>query len=134
MIDWILNNAFGTWGRGLFDFYFDNSLPINIVVIAYGVVLVFWHVRLRPYRRAAVEQVAGIMAAAGSLPQALGARHAFVEKRMDWSAINAVGPGALVAGRWGLWPRRVSEDSLKAMLPLAELCRDAADPARLAKI
>lgn len=124
MIDWIIDNAFGTWGRSVMDFYLSNSLPINIVVLAYGAFLVYLHLRVRPFRRAATDQVGKIISTAGN-PGSGPKLHAFVDRRIDWSAIAAVDEGAIIAGRWGLWPIRATEERLKKVLPVSELCRDA---------
>ena len=124
MIDWIIDNAFGTWGRGVMDFYLTNSLPINIVVIAYGAFLVYLHLRVRPFRRAAIDQTTHIISAAGK-PGSGPKLYAFVSRKLDWPAIAAVGEGALIAGRWGLWPVRATAERLQKILPVSELCRDA---------
>lgn len=132
MIDWIIDNLFGSWGRPVVDFYVQYALPINLLVVAYGTALVVWHLRLRPYRRAAVREVARILsgldivrrspATAARSPQV---RSALVA-RLDWTAVvREAGDGSLVAGRWGLWPRRATASSLPALLPLEELTRDA---------
>ncbi|MEZ5190237.1 MAG: hypothetical protein R2717_04700 [Schumannella sp.] len=123
MIDWFIDTFLGVWGRAAVDFYAANALPINIVVVAYGAVLVFWHRRLRPYREAALEQVRRILGREkGGRP---GELHERVASRIDWEQIAAVGPGRLVAGRWRLWPVRASAASLPRLLPVSELCRDA---------
>lgn len=124
MIDWIIDNAFGAWGRGVMDFYLNNSLPINIVVIAYGAFLIYLHVRVRPFRRAAINQVSQILAAAGK-PGTGPKLHAFVARKLNWSNIAAVGEGTLIASRWGLWPVRATAEQLEKILPISELCRDA---------
>ncbi len=124
MIDWILNNAFGSWGGWLFDFYFANALPINIAVIAYGVVLAYWHVALRPYRRVAIDQVARIISAAGKPGTGLKL-YAYVEPKINWEKVAAVGVGKLVAGRWGLWPVKATAERLRKIMPVSELCKDA---------
>ncbi|MBX3098465.1 MAG: hypothetical protein KF761_02705 [Salinibacterium sp.] len=124
MIDWIIDNLFGSWGRVVLDFYIANALIINSVVVLYGVLLVALNLRLKPYRAAAVAQVRRIVSAAGSPPRGT-ALPAFVEKRFDWSEVAAIGPGRMVVGRWRLWPSRVTPESLKRHLPMTELCRDA---------
>lgn len=125
MIDWFIDTFLGVWGRAAVDFYTAYALPINAVIVAYGALLLFWHRRLRVYRDAAVAQVGGILAGR-KLPKHPGALHDQVAKRIDWQKIAAVGPGTLVTGRWRLWPSRVSAASLPRLLPIAELCRDAA--------
>lgn len=124
MIDWILDNAFGSWGGGLFDFYFANALPINLVVIAYGVALAYWHLALRPYRRAAIDQVSRIISSAGK-PGSGPKLYAYVGPKIKWEQVASVGVGKLVAGRWGLWPVKVTAERLRKILPVSELCRDA---------
>lgn len=124
MIDWMINNAFGTWGRGIMDFYLNYSLPINIVVIAYGAFLVYLHLRIRPFRRAAIDQTRKIISTAGN-PGSGHKLYAFVSRKLDWSTIVAVGEGALIAGRWGLWPIRATAERLQKIMPVSELCRDA---------
>lgn len=124
MIDWLINNAFGTWGPGLLDFYIANSLPINILVIAYGAFLIYLHVRVRPFRRNAVDQARTIIAKAGDIGTGHNL-HTLVGRKMDWSAVAAVGEGSLIAGRWGLWPVRATADRLQKVLPIGEVCRDA---------
>lgn len=132
MSDWVIDNLFGSWGRPVLDFYVQYSLPINLVVIAYGVALLVWHLRLRPYRRAAVSAASKILwgldavrrepASAARSPKV----RAKLAERLDWEAIvRDTGEGALAAGRWGLWPRRVTADSLPRMITLDELARDA---------
>jgi len=124
MIDWIINNAFGTWGRSVMDFYLSNSLPINIPVIGYGVFLIYLHLRLRPFRRAAIDQTMNIISAAGK-PGSGPKLYTYVARKLDWSAVVAVGEGALITGRWGLWPVRATAERLQKVLPVSELCRDA---------
>jgi hypothetical protein len=125
VIDWFIDTFLGVWGRAAVDFYASYALPINTVIVAYGALLLFWHRRLRPYRDAAVAQVGGILAGR-KLPKHPGELHDQVAKRIDWQRVAAVGPGTLVTGRWRLWPTRVSAASLPRLLPIAELCRDAA--------
>ncbi len=132
MIEWFTEHGLGAWGRWLLDLYRDNALVINLVVVAYGVVLVVWHVRLRPYRRAALEQameiidaVEGRAAQRGRRPREEPQLQAEIAKRMDWPRIAAIGERRLVAGRWGLWPRRVTAESLPQIIPIRDLCRDA---------
>jgi len=128
VIDWFIDTFLGVWGRAAVDFYAANALPINLVVVAYGVLLVTWHRRLRPYRDAAVEQAGRILARGGSKQ---GTHvHDRVSAGIDWERVAAVGPGRLVAGRWRLWPIRASATSLPPLLPIAELCRDAEADAR----
>ncbi len=124
MINWIIDNAFGTWGRGIMDFYLSYSLPINIVVIAYGGFLVYLHLKVRPFRRAAIDQVSKIIASAGK-PGSGPKLYAFVARKLNWTDIAAVGEGALIAGRWGLWPIKATAERLPKVLPVSELCRDA---------
>lgn len=132
MSDWVVDNLFGSWGRPVLDFYLQYSLPINLVVVAYGVALLVWHLRLRPYRRVAVREASRILwsldavrrapASAARSPQVRAA----LAGRLDWTAIvREAGEGGLAAGRWGLWPRRVTADSLPRLLSLDELTRDA---------
>jgi len=124
MIDWLINNAFGTWGPGLLDFYITYSLPVNIVVVAYGAFLMYLHLRVRPFRRSAVDQTRTIIAKAGNIGTGHNL-HTFVSRKIDWSAIAAAGGSTLIAGRWGLWPVRATAERLQKVLPIAELCRDA---------
>ncbi|HWM35156.1 MAG TPA: hypothetical protein VNR36_13090 [Pseudolysinimonas sp.] len=125
MIDWFIDTFLGVWGRAIVDFYAANALPINSVIVVYGAILLVWHRRLRPYRDAAVAQVGGILAGR-TLPKHPGELHEQVAKRIDWSRVAEVGPGRLVAGRWRLWPSRATATTLPRLLPIAELCRDAA--------
>lgn len=127
MIDWVIDNLLGNWGRPVVDFYVTYALPINIVVVAYGALLVWLHVRLRPYRAAAVAEARGIIAGLGKPPTG-HALAEFVGKRFDWKPVLAVGEGRLVAGRWKLWPTRITAESVPRLLPMAELVRDAASP------
>lgn len=124
MIDWIINNAFGTWGRGIMDFYLSNSLPINVVVVGYGVFLTYLHLRLRPFRQAAIDQTMNIISSAGK--RGSGPKlYTYVARKLDWSAVVAVGEGTLITGRWGLWPVRATTERLQQVIPVEELCRDA---------
>jgi len=132
MIDWIIDNLFGSWGRPAVEFYLEYALPINLVVVVYGVALVVWHLRLRPYRRAAVREVARVLWSLDLVRRSPGqaARSPHVRAallaRLDWTNVTReTGEGALVAGRWGLWPRRASAATLPGLLPLDELVRDA---------
>lgn len=126
MIDWFIDTFLGVWGRAIVDFYAANALPINSVVVIYGAILLVWHRRLRPYRDAAVAQVGGILAGR-KLPKHPGELHEQVAQRIDWNRVAEVGPGRWVAGRWRLWPSRATATTLPRLLPIAELCRDAAD-------
>lgn len=124
MIDWFIDTFLGVWGRAVVDFYSTYALPINSVIVVYGAALLWWHRRLRPYRAAAVQQVGGILAGRKASKRP-GELHAQVAARIDWERVSEVGPGRLVAGRWRLWPTRVSAGSLPRLLPISELCRDA---------
>jgi hypothetical protein len=124
VIDWFIDTFLGVWGRAVVDFYGTYALPINSVIVVYGAALLWWHRRLRPYRDAAVQQVRGILAGRKT-PKRAGELHAQVAARIDWEKVSALGPGRLVAGRWRLWPTRVSAASLPRLLPISELCRDA---------
>src|SRR5690606_3515224 len=118
---WIIDNILGSWGRPAVEFYLDYSLPINSVVVAYGIALVFWHVRLRPYRRAAIREAARIIGRADVQRKASAHPSSFqsaLKANLDWNAIVLeVGEGSLVAGRWGLWPRRASSASMPRLIP-----------------
>jgi hypothetical protein len=124
VIDWLVDTLLGSWGRPVVDFYSRYSLPINAVIVAYGALLLFLHLRLRPYRAAAIAQVAGILPTARSKARGR-ALDTVVAARIDWALVAAAGGGRWVAGRWRLWPVRVSASTLPALLPVAELIRDA---------
>lgn len=124
MIDWVVDHLLGSWGRVVVDAAVANALPLSIVVIAYGAVLLVGHRRLRPYQEAAIGQVARILPTVRGTSGA--ALHEAVGRRLDWDRVAAVGPGRYVVGRWRLWPSRASAETLPKLLPLAELCRDAA--------
>jgi hypothetical protein len=125
MTDWLVDTMLGEWGRAVLAFYSANALPINLVIVAYGAVLLLLHRRLAPYRAVAVEEARRALAGR-RVPSRTGPLHEQVASAIDWERVAAVGPGRLVVGRWRLWPTRVSAASLPRLLPIGELCRDAA--------
>jgi len=126
MIEWVRNNLFGTWGPAVYDFYSANALPINVLVVTYGVLLLVLHRRLRIYRDAAIQQTAVILQDRPPKNKRR-ALTAFVSSQLDWEAVAASAGHGLVVGRWQLWPRRATPQSLQRMIPVDELCRDVID-------
>ena len=131
MIDWAIDNLLGSWGRPAVNFYFDFALPINLIVVAYGIALAVWHIRLRPYRRAALVEAARIVGKLDSRKKSAGAAarssavQSALKAQLNWSTIaQEGGEGALVAGRWGLRPHRATAESLSRLIPYDELARD----------
>lgn len=129
MIDWIVDNLLGSWGRPVVDFSLEFAVPITVVVVAYGVVLTFWHLRLRPFRVVAVREASRIVGRADVQRKATvnpSSVRSALATNLDWGAIaREVGEGTLVAGRWGLWPRRATPETLASLIPVDELARDA---------
>lgn len=124
MIDWVIDNAFGVWGRAIMNFYLEYAVPINSVVVCYGVFLVFLHLKTRSFRFAATDEAKRIISGYGN-PVAGPKLYTYVAERMKWDKVFESGKANLIAGRWGLWPIKATADNLKKVLPVSELCRDA---------
>lgn len=121
----LLVSIMGPWFGPLFDFYEANALWLNLIVIAYGFVIVLaWSnlVRIRRYLvRDLIDQMRRTSDRyAGSDSEPMGA--AF---RIAWAEAVAASRFPLVAHQSALWLRRTSIEALQALLSVEALVTEA---------
>ncbi|MCA0250795.1 MAG: hypothetical protein LCH76_00610 [Actinobacteria bacterium] len=129
MSEWLVEKILGDWGQGLLAVYQANAVLINLVILAYGALLLFGYWRLGRYRAEVVRQVEhyyDTYRKRRSINDA-EALERLVVKSIDWAAVAGVGPGKLVVGKWRLWPNRATAERLPRLIPLAEVSRDVID-------
>lgn len=120
-----LVSIMGPWFGPLFDFYEANALWLNLIVIAYGFVIVLaWSnlVRIRNYLVrdliAQMRRTPDRYAGSDSEPMA-------AEIQIAWAEAVAATQFPLVAHQSALWPRRTSIESVQALLSVQALVTEA---------
>jgi len=130
MVRNLVKMALGPYGRAVLEFYEVHSLAINLVIIAYGVlILVCWR-NLQSIRASLVASLVERFEAAPFESQDLAPDDILSNLTIDWeeAARNALFPW--VAGRLAWYPRRVSPHSLKSLIDKSGLVKDAMERLR----
>lgn len=114
-----LVSIMGPWFGPLFDFYEANALWLNLIVIAYGFVIVLAWSNLVRIRRYLVRDLITQMRRTPDRFAGSGPEH------MAWAEAVAATRFPLVAHQSALWPRRTSIESVQALLSVEALVFEA---------
>lgn len=116
-----LVSVMGPWFGWLYDAYDTHALPINLAVIAYGLVIVLAWNNLTSIRRYLVRDLADQLR---RTPPGDTEPAAAVES-IAWERAVRATRFPLVARQNALWPRRTSVDAVRALLPAEALVAEA---------
>lgn len=125
MVRTLIKMALGPYGRAVLAFYEAHSLVINLLVVAYGL-LVFacWRNLMSIRDGLVVSMVEGLEAANFEIRD-LAPGDILAKLPVDWEGAAKDARLPWVAGRLALWPRRVAPDTLKALIDEEDLVEEA---------
>ena len=121
----VLQGLLGEWGRAVLYFYLANSLWINLIVVAYGVLIVLSWVNLKNIRNSLVWSLVDQLK---SQVEVISGKLAKKEKAslvVPWESAVGKSRFPLVAFQSALVPHRLSIKRVQAMLPMEDLVNDA---------
>jgi hypothetical protein len=121
---WI-EQLLGAWGTSLLDFYAANSLYINLLVVAYGGVVVLSWMNLKAIRQRLLADLVDQLSRDPRLGE--DARPKKVLSRMTIPYDQAIQQARFpfVAQQTSFLPRRATLAAVQALLPAEELADDA---------
>ncbi len=120
-----LVSIMGAWFGPLFDFYEANALWLNLIVIAYGFVIVLAWSNLDRIRRFLVRDLIDQMRGTPDRSGGSDSEPMAAEARIAWAKAVAATRFPLVAHQSALWPRRTSIESVQALLSAGALVIEA---------
>ena len=115
----------GPWSVPVLDFYSDNSLVINLIVLAYGLVLVSSWFNLKGIRRRLVGEMVAQVRDRPDVDTETKRRQALRGADIPWESAVSQARLPFVTGQlsFGVW--RTSVEAVQRLLPLDELVSDA---------
>lgn len=116
-----LVSVMGPWFGWLYDFYDSHALWINLAVIAYGFVIVLSWNNLVTIRRRLVHDLVDQL----RRHPADATDSALIESLIAWEPAVTAARFPLIARQNALWPRRVSVEAVRALLPVESLVAEA---------
>jgi hypothetical protein len=125
MVRSFIEGMLGEFGRQLLYFYEAHALPINLVVLAYGfMMLMSWTTLLRIYRHAVVI-VARRVHEHPNLTRKSTVKQIRDQIEIPWQEVIDAAPFPLVARAGALIPKQKSVESLRLLLDEKELVTHA---------
>jgi hypothetical protein len=136
MLRAFIENFMGQFGTTLFNLYAEYSLWINILVVLYGAWIVLSWVNLKNIRSRLIQELAGQLRSQGvtgssnlsaSAEGAKGSGSRMSQRRLDipWEGVVREARFPFIAHQGALWPKRLSLETVRALLPEEELLEDA---------
>lgn len=124
MVRGFVQMALGQWGTALLDAYYAYSLPINTLILAYGlIVLVSWTNLLR-IKTWLIHSIAAQIADREDLDANAGIPKLMKKIDIPWQkALERRFP--MVARQASFLPRKATPEALRALLDAEELVREA---------
>jgi len=115
MIQAVINQIIGPWGRAILKFYFDNQSIINIIFLMWAVVMTYGSLTLTKIRHLTVRM------AVEALKNDPRAKDAEIWKsfRPKWEEEVAKLKPRIILNRWNLWVTRPTPEALIEVLRLS---------------
>ena len=128
MLRAFIENFMGQFGTALLNLYEANSLWINSLVVLYGAWIVLSWINLKNIRGRLIQELAGQLrsqGAAGEAAEFSGSRKSLRGLDIPWEGVVREARFPFIAHQAALWPKRLSVESVQALLPEEELLEDA---------
>lgn len=125
MIYAMIETYLGPIGRGALNFYVDNSLAINSLVVLYGLLIVFSWTNLVSIRKRLVGSIAAQIVKNPALHTGSKVKRILSEVDIPWQAAIDDVRFPLVARQAAFWPHRKSVEAVQALLPAEDLVKQA---------
>lgn len=124
MIRAFIEMALGRWGVVVLNFYEANSLPINTIVVAYGLLLVLSWSNLFRIRRWLVAAIAYQIHERPDMGPHSKLKRVLSEVEIPWEeAVKSRFP--FVSKQTGMWPKRTTVEALQELLSPEEMAEEA---------
>ena len=124
MVRAFIEMTLGRWGVAVLEFYEANSLPINTLVVAYGLTLTLSWANLVRIRKWLAATIAYRIYERPDMGPDTKLKRVLREIEIPWEdAVKRRFP--LVSKQMGLWPRRTTTEAIQALLPAEELASEA---------
>ncbi len=125
MIRVILESTLGRWGTAVLNFYYAYSLYINLVIVLYGAVVVYSWINLKNIRRRLVTAIFDQLKRMPDLKPDSAPKWILGRIAIPWESATQETRFPFVAQQTAFWPRRVSSEVLKALLPAEDMAAEA---------
>jgi len=125
MIKAFIEATAGDLGRALLDFYLTNSIPINIVVAAYGLVMVMSWTNTVNMRKRLLYAMLLQMTSREDIKADAKVKRILKEISIPWEEVLNRARFPLIAARAGLIPYPKTIGRLQEIIPPEELALDA---------
>ena len=115
MLDLVVRSFLGQWGSAALDFYIANSLWINLVLVAYLILLIWSQ---RTYKLILAQIITNLLKEHGSQlaekkPAAL--LKILAKSKFGWESLRKINQFPLIASPKSSWPRIKNEQTLQAL-------------------
>jgi hypothetical protein len=125
MVRALVEQMLGAWGTALLDFYYANSLYINLVVVLYGGLVVLSWINLKGIRRQLVDDLASQLGKLPNLETGTPPKKVLRQVKISWEEAIEKRRFPLVAQQTSFLPRRATLETVQGLLPAEELADDA---------
>ncbi len=125
MVRAFIEAMLGPIGVQVLRFYEANSLSINLIVVSYGLVMVLSWTNLVNIRKRLIQAMVAQMRQKPHITPETAVKRVLREVEIPWEAVGRQMWFPLVARQMALWPRRITAETLQALLPAEELATQA---------
>jgi hypothetical protein len=125
ILAWI-QSALGPWGSAILQFYLSNSLWINLIIVIYGIWIIFSWSNLKRIRyNLIVSLVSQLNEHQAKISASKSGKKEEPELVVPWQSAIAQVRFPFIAHQMAFWPRRLSVESAQNMLPAVDLIAEA---------
>ncbi len=125
MVRAFIEAMLGPIGVQVLRFYEANSLSINLIVVSYGLVMVLSWTNLVNIRKRLISAMVAQMRGNPRLTSGSAVKRVLREVEIPWETVGRQMWFPLVARQMALWPKRITAETLQALLPAEELAAQA---------
>jgi hypothetical protein len=136
MLRAFIENLMGQFGTALLNLYSQYSLWINSLVVLYGAWIILSWVNLKNIRSRLIQELASQLrsqgvtgpssqAASTEGAKGSGSRKSLPRLEIPWEGVVREARFPFIAHQTALWPKRLSIETVQALLPEEELLEDA---------
>lgn len=123
MIYALIETYLGPIGAAALHFYQEYALPINSLVVLYGLVIVLSWTNLVSIRKRIVGSIAAQILQSPDLHAGSKVKRVVKEVDIPWQAAVDDVRFPLVARQAAFWPKRKSVEAVQALLPAEDLAK-----------
>ncbi len=125
MVRALIEGMLGPLGTQVLLFYEANSLPINLIVVSYGLVMVLAWSNLVNIRKRLLKSMLAQMLDQPGIDASAKLKRILREIDIPWESAIGQSWYPFVARQMAFWPRRASVETIQALLPAEELATQA---------